>query len=59
MKKYPGSDDITTEMLLAAVDIGIAELTKLSTIMYSQCCFLDELNKSIFMKPSKINGTIK
>ena len=28
MKKSPGSDDITTEMLVAAGDIGITELTK-------------------------------
>ena len=29
MKKLPGPDDITTEMLVAAGDVGITELNKL------------------------------
>ena len=33
MKKSPGPDDIVTEMLVAAGDMGIAELTKLSNMM--------------------------
>ena len=34
MRKSPGPDDIVTEMLVAAGDMGIAELTKLSNMMY-------------------------
>ena len=33
MRKSPGPDDIVTEMLVAAGDMGIAELTKLSNMM--------------------------
>ena len=36
MRKSPGPDDIVTEMLQAAGDMGIAELTKLSNMMYIQ-----------------------
>ena len=36
MKKLPGPDYITTEMLIAAGDIGITELTKLANVMYVQ-----------------------
>ena len=36
MKKSPGPDDITTEMLVTAGDIGITELTKLANMMYVQ-----------------------
>ena len=36
VKKSLGPDDITTEMLVAAGDIGITELTKLANMMYSQ-----------------------
>ena len=36
MKKSPGPDDITTDMLVAAGDIGLIELTKLANMMYSQ-----------------------
>ena len=32
-RKSPGPDDIVTEMLVAAGDMGIAELTKLSNMM--------------------------
>ena len=36
MKESPVPDDITTEMLIAAEDIGITELTKLANMMYVQ-----------------------
>ena len=36
MRKPPGPDDIVTEVLVAAGDMGIAELTKLSNMMYIQ-----------------------
>ena len=39
MNKSPGSDDITTEMLVSAGDIWISELIKLSNMMYSQDYF--------------------
>ena len=33
MKKSPGPDDITTDMIVAAGDIEITELTKLDSMM--------------------------
>ena len=59
MKKSPGPDDITTEMLVAAVDIGITDLTKLANMMYVQGSFPSELNRSIFIALPKVNGTMK
>ena len=59
MKKSPGPDDIVTEMLVAAGDMGIAELTKLSNMMYIQGGFLSELNKSIVITLPKANGATK
>jgi len=59
MKKSPGPDNITTEMLVAAGDIGIEELTQLSNMIYSKGCFWSELNKSIFITLPKISGTAK
>ena len=59
MKKSPGPDDITTEKLVAAGDIGITELTKLANMMYVQGSFPSVLNKSIFIALPKVNGTIK
>ena len=58
MKKPPGPDDITTEMLVAAGNIGITELTKLVNMMYVQGSFPGELNKFIFITLPKVNGTI-
>ena len=49
MRKSPGPDDIVTEMHVAAGDMGIAELTKLSNMMYIQGGFPSELNKSLFI----------
>ena len=59
MKKSPGPDDITTEMLVAAGDIGITELTNLANMMCVQGSFPGELNKSIFIALPNVNGTIK
>ena len=51
MRKSPGPDDIVTEMLVAASDMGIAELTKLSNMMYcndvavmNQCAHMECCN---------------
>ena len=59
MRKSPGPDDIVTEMLVDAGDMGIAELTKLSNMMYIQGGFPSELNKSIFITLPKVNGATK
>ena len=59
MRKSPGPDDIVTGMLVAAGDMGIAELTKLSNMMYIQGGFTHELNKSIFIILPKVNGATK
>ena len=59
MRKSPGPDDIVTEMRVAAGDMGIAELTKLSNIMYIQGGFPSELTKSIFITLPKVNGATK
>ena len=55
-KKSPGPDGITTEMLVLAGEVGILEL---SNIIHNQGSFPSELNKSIFITLSKVNGTIK
>ena len=59
MRKSPGPGDIVTEMPVAACDMGIAELTKLSNMMYIQGGFPSELNKSIFITLPKVNGATK
>ena len=58
-KKSPGPDGIPTEMLVAAGELGILELTELSNMIHHQGSFLSELNKSIFITLPKLNGTIK
>ena len=58
-KKSPGPDGITTEMFIAAGEVGILELTELSNMMHNQGSFPSELNKSIFITVPKVNGTIK
>ena len=58
-KKSPGHDGITTEMLVAAGEVGILELTELSNMIHNQGSFPSELNKSIFITLPKVNGTIK
>ena len=59
MKKYPGVNDITADMLLAAGHNGVAELVKLSNIIYNKGCFPKELNLSIFITLPKVTGTVK
>ena len=59
MRKSPGPDDIVTEMLVAAGDMGIAELTKLSNMMYIQGGFPSELNTYIFITLPKVNRATK
>ena len=59
MRKSPGPDDIVIEMLVAAGDMGIAELTKLSNMIYIQGGFPGELNKSIFITLPKVIGATK
>ena len=44
MKRSPGTDDITAEMLVAARQKGLAELIKLSNMIYDKGCFPEELN---------------
>ena len=46
-------------MLVSADDMGIAELTKLSNMMYIQGGFPSELNKYIFITLPKVNGATK
>ena len=58
-KKSPGPDGITTELLVAAGEIGILELTELSNMIHNQGSFPNELNKSIFITLPTVNGTIK
>ena len=57
MNKSPGPDDIKTEMLVAAEDIGITELTKLANMMHVQGSFPSELNKYILGQLSVENTT--
>ena len=52
--KSPGPDGITTEMLVAAGEIGILELTELSNMIHNQGSFPNELNKSIFITLPKV-----
>ena len=57
--KSPGPDGITTEMLVAAGEVGILELTELSNTIHNQGSFPSELIKSIFITLPKVNETIK
>ena len=58
MKKSPGTDDITAEMLVAAGQNGLAELVKLSNMIYDKDCFPGKLNlQSITF--SKVTRTVK
>ena len=59
MRISPGPDDIVTGMRVAAGDMGITELSKLSNMMYIQGGFPSELNKSIIITLPKVNGTTK
>ncbi len=59
MRKAPGPDDIATEMLVAAGDVGLQEMTKLTNMMYRDGCFPKDMNKSIFITIPKVRGTVK
>ena len=58
MKKSFGPDDITTEMLVAAGDVGITDFTKLANMMYVQGSFPSAPNKSLFITLPEVNGTM-
>ena len=58
-KKSPGPDDMTTEMLVAAGEVGILEFTELANMIHDQGSLPSELNKSIFITLPKVNGSIK
>ena len=58
-KISPGPDGITTEMLVAAGEVGLLELTELSNMIHNQGSFPSQLNKYIFITLPKVNGTIK
>ena len=57
MKRSPGPDNITTELLVAAGDIGITELTKLANMIYVQGSFPS--NKYIFFALPKGQLSVK
>ncbi len=58
-RKAPGPDDIYTEMLVASGEAGLTELTNLANMMYTEGCFPEEMNKSIFITLPKVSGTAK
>ena len=59
MKNSSATDDITVEMPVTAGQNGLAELVKLSQIIYDKYCFPEELNRSIFISLPKVTGTDK
>ena len=59
MKKAPGPDGVLTEMLVAAGEYGLEELTRLTNMVYNHGYFPEELNKFIFITLLKISGTTK
>ena len=56
-KKAAGPDDIITEMLATAGEVGIERTTELANIMYESGKLPDELCKSIFIAIPKKAGT--
>ena len=59
MRKAPGPDDITTEMLVAAGGRGVTEITNLANMMYSEGRFQEQMYKSIFITIPKVKGPAK
>ena len=59
MRKAPGPDDITTEMIMAAGGRGVTEITNSENMMYSEGRFPELMYKSIFITIPKVNGTAK
>ena len=49
MKKAPGPDGVFTEMIVAAGEYGLEELTRLTNMVYNHGHFQEELNKAIFI----------
>ena len=54
--KAPGPDNTTTELLVAAGDIGIQKLTELANDIYDSGVIPDDLTKSIFITLPKKPG---
>ena len=59
MKKAPSPDGWLTEMLVAAGEYGLKELSMLTNMVYNHGYFPDELNTYIFITLPKISGTTK
>ena len=59
MRKAPGPDDITTEMLAAAGGRGVTEITNLANMMYSEGRFPEQMYKPIFITIPKVKGTMR
>ena len=59
MKKAPGPDGVLREMLVAAGEYGLEELTRLTNMVYNHGYFPEELDKSMFITLPKISGTTK
>ena len=59
MRKAPGPDDITTEMLVVTGGRGVTEITNLANMMYSEDRFPGLMYTSIFITILKVNGTTK
>ena len=57
MRKAPGPDDITTEMLVAAGGRGVTEITNLANMMYSEGRFPEQMYKSIFITIPKVKDS--
>ena len=59
MRKAPGPNDITTEMLVAAGGSGVTEITNLANMMYSEGRFPEQMYESIFITIAKVKRTAK
>ena len=59
MRKAPGSDDITTEMLVAAGGRGVTEITNFANMIYSEGRFPEQMYKSIFITIPKVKATAR
>ena len=57
--KAPVPDNIFTEMLVASWEAGLTKLTRLTNMMYQECCFPENMNNSIFITLPKVCGTAK
>ena len=59
MKDPPGPDGVLTEMLVAAGEYGLEELTRITNMVCNHGYFPGELNISIFITLPKISGLTK